>query len=190
MQNYLLQKALMADNKDVSALVKKKQPPKGAGQTVPNFSAGPKPQTTGQIRNEIDAQGHNIQRQVHEAPLVDDPRTNGMARTINSRQTDISLPSQYISECPRKSNKFEEMISQINDLMGPGPLEHKNSMPGFTGQIPRQPKQPNYPNMFQPVPFSGAPEQQQSSEPHLKSSLFPITPAKSNLNPRPLDFGN
>jgi hypothetical protein len=190
MQNYLLQKALMADNKDVSALVKKKQPPIGAGQTVPNFPAGPKPQTTWQIRNEIDAQGHNIQRQVHEAPFVYDPCTNAMARTMNSRQTDISLPSQYISECPRKSNKFEEMISQINELMGPGQLEHKNSMPGFTGQIPRQPKQPNYPNMFQPVPFSGAPEQEQNSEPHLKFSLFPDTPAKSNLNPSHLDFGN
>jgi hypothetical protein len=44
--------------------------------------------------------------------------------------------------------------------------------------------------MFQPVPFSGAPEQQQNSEPHVKSSLFPVTPAKSNLNPRPLEFGN
>jgi hypothetical protein len=31
MQNYLLQKALMADNKDVSALVKKKQIPKVIG---------------------------------------------------------------------------------------------------------------------------------------------------------------
>jgi hypothetical protein len=142
------------------------------------------------MRNEKDAQGHNIQRQVQEAPLVDDPRTNGMARTMNSRQTDMSLPFQYISEGAGKSNKFEEMISQINDLMGPGSLEQKNSMPAFTGQVPRQPRQPNYPNMFQPVPFSGAPEEQQNSEVHLKSLIYPVTPGKSNPFPRPIDFSN
>jgi hypothetical protein len=142
------------------------------------------------MRNEIDAQAHNIQRQVQEAPIVYDPRTNGMARTMNSRQTDMSLTPQYISEGAGKSNKFEEMISQINDLMGPGPLEHKNLMPAFTCQVPRQPKQPNYPNMFQPVPLSGAPEEQQNSEVHLKSLLYQVAPAKLNPFPRPIDFAN